>query len=479
MNENLVVFELQAKLCQVLAHPLRLRIINILKDGVKPVNEIVSIVVFLMAANLFVSALAQEPSSAISGRDKIAKTLRLRFEKGAVFRVNELVVAEFTNPAGEKTVNREECQFTWTVKDVSADGIAHIVVKFDRVKWNLERPVFDFDSRVDNGTTEPREPVALRALAFKARTLANVEFIAKVNRRGGVVQLLGGQSVEQPIRYTPGDWPALPVQSVTVGDSWIVDSLKLAGGVTGTASYRVESLKQADDHQILTLVGESKWNVADNAFPGKAKMLPVESTSQFDADEGRFINEKTNGEIQAELDTGQITKAKTETERSINVKEENVESVKHKGDNLIIFKDGKQTHVMIAGKEQVVDQSLKDDVRKLLRIEFFNLWDDNGDEIPSIDELSGSTNRFTANERIYIHFSIFGLPNSKLRFEMLDQAGTTVISNSIPIKGPAAMAFRQVGPADAGVYFFVFYLDDKHVLRVPVQVFGSEEVAKE
>ncbi len=44
MNENFVVFELQAKLCQVLAHPLRLRIINTLKDGIKPVNEIVSIV---------------------------------------------------------------------------------------------------------------------------------------------------------------------------------------------------------------------------------------------------------------------------------------------------------------------------------------------------------------------------------------------------------------------------------------------------
>ena len=44
MNENIIVFELQAKLCQVLAHPIRLRIINILKDGIKPVNEIVSIV---------------------------------------------------------------------------------------------------------------------------------------------------------------------------------------------------------------------------------------------------------------------------------------------------------------------------------------------------------------------------------------------------------------------------------------------------
>lgn len=44
MNENVVVFELQAKLCQALAHPIRLRIINTLKDGVKPVNEIVSVV---------------------------------------------------------------------------------------------------------------------------------------------------------------------------------------------------------------------------------------------------------------------------------------------------------------------------------------------------------------------------------------------------------------------------------------------------
>lgn len=45
MSENAIVFELQAKLCQVLAHPIRLRIINTLKDGgVKPVNEIVSLV---------------------------------------------------------------------------------------------------------------------------------------------------------------------------------------------------------------------------------------------------------------------------------------------------------------------------------------------------------------------------------------------------------------------------------------------------
>lgn len=45
MSENAIVFELQAKLCQVFAHPIRLRIINTLKDGgVKPVNEIVSLV---------------------------------------------------------------------------------------------------------------------------------------------------------------------------------------------------------------------------------------------------------------------------------------------------------------------------------------------------------------------------------------------------------------------------------------------------
>lgn len=44
MNENLVVFELQSQMCRALGHPLRLRIINMLKDGDrKPVNEIVSI----------------------------------------------------------------------------------------------------------------------------------------------------------------------------------------------------------------------------------------------------------------------------------------------------------------------------------------------------------------------------------------------------------------------------------------------------
>lgn len=44
MEQNIIIFELQAQMCRVLGHPLRLRIINTLKDGErKPVNEMVAI----------------------------------------------------------------------------------------------------------------------------------------------------------------------------------------------------------------------------------------------------------------------------------------------------------------------------------------------------------------------------------------------------------------------------------------------------
>lgn len=40
MSENPIIFELQAKLCQTLAQPVRLRIINLLKDGPQCVTSI-------------------------------------------------------------------------------------------------------------------------------------------------------------------------------------------------------------------------------------------------------------------------------------------------------------------------------------------------------------------------------------------------------------------------------------------------------
>lgn len=44
MEHNEFVFHLQAKLCQVLGHAARLRIVNLLKDGALPVHAIVEVV---------------------------------------------------------------------------------------------------------------------------------------------------------------------------------------------------------------------------------------------------------------------------------------------------------------------------------------------------------------------------------------------------------------------------------------------------
>jgi len=40
MSENLIIFDLQAKLCQTLGQTVRLRIINLLKDGPQCVTSI-------------------------------------------------------------------------------------------------------------------------------------------------------------------------------------------------------------------------------------------------------------------------------------------------------------------------------------------------------------------------------------------------------------------------------------------------------
>ncbi len=42
MEQDIVVFEMQAQLCQVLGHTVRLRIVNALKEGPKCVNELVT-----------------------------------------------------------------------------------------------------------------------------------------------------------------------------------------------------------------------------------------------------------------------------------------------------------------------------------------------------------------------------------------------------------------------------------------------------
>ncbi len=44
MSENPIIFELQAKLCQTLGQPVRLRIINLLKDGPQCVTSIAEMI---------------------------------------------------------------------------------------------------------------------------------------------------------------------------------------------------------------------------------------------------------------------------------------------------------------------------------------------------------------------------------------------------------------------------------------------------
>jgi len=42
MDQNIIIFDMQAQLCKVLGHAIRLRIVNSLKEGPKCVNELVA-----------------------------------------------------------------------------------------------------------------------------------------------------------------------------------------------------------------------------------------------------------------------------------------------------------------------------------------------------------------------------------------------------------------------------------------------------
>ncbi|KAF0108113.1 MAG: ArsR family transcriptional regulator [Anaerolineaceae bacterium] len=42
MEQDLIIFEMQAQLCQVLGHAIRLRIVHTLKEGPQCVNELVA-----------------------------------------------------------------------------------------------------------------------------------------------------------------------------------------------------------------------------------------------------------------------------------------------------------------------------------------------------------------------------------------------------------------------------------------------------
>ena len=44
MNQELMIFEMQARLCQSLGHSIRLRIIHTLKQGPKSVNDLAALV---------------------------------------------------------------------------------------------------------------------------------------------------------------------------------------------------------------------------------------------------------------------------------------------------------------------------------------------------------------------------------------------------------------------------------------------------
>ena len=393
-----------------------------------------------------------------------------KFSKGQVFR-NSLQIDESieTHIAGGQTVDVPKQRATrifdyrWRVEDVDQDGTATIHVTFDRVRINSEYQRFEFDSGRDSPLASNalgREP-----LLYSQRGIKHSHFVIKVDPRGGVLDVWGAHSVPDFMQFTPGDLPPLPRRAVKIGETW---QTAMDGRVDSDAPMgqcRITEVLNEEGQRVVRIEGGRTMRPPD-ALPGVP--FQIETKSRFDLKHGRFLDERFVSIARVRNPGGHEFTITISASRQLEIiKQPSVTSAKT-GEYLFVIEDDSPRAVVVGG---VRKQPPTGPINKLMSIQFFRHWiDANHDNAPDLDELEGISTRFLKGESARFAIYFLGLEDASVRFELVDSQGRMLLKNSIPIKGADAYAFREMPDLAAGVYFCEFFVDDQHLVRVPIQV---------
>ena len=403
--------------------------------------------------------------------------LRWHFETGDLFRWQTTTHETVTDDQGKQYRNVRVYDYTWFVKSVDALGGAIIEVTFDRIQHRSQWPNFAFDTREDDAAMGIAGDSAAIRLVYKLRATKASQMTIAVTSRGAVASdLVGGEYVPGSFAYTPGDLPALPESVVRVGEQWSAKTETGAGEseLRGRSAYRVTRTEHAD-HLICHLEGVNRTLESSDVF-APLSTLEVTSVSRFNAGLGHFESESAMSQFQVEVDTGKTVSVRLNSERRLLQRVKRGKTPERSG--LFLFGlDGKSPKPLVLNGVTVAQLSdLPGGPRKLLLLEFYHQWrdkDQNGK--PGPGELSGIKTRFAADERVQFIADTKGLKNKELFFVVVSGDGKPLFRNDIAIKGNDWFATRKLPELEPGIYFIEFFLSDRYLIRVPVQVYAKHK----
>lgn len=414
------------------------------------------------------------PASSLASASEL---LRWKFRVGDVIQVQQHMVETFTDSNDQPHRNTHDYHYLWTITNVAPDGIATIDVKPTLIRIDLEFPPVAFDSERDDPTVETYKDLAFRPWIYQARSMANAAFTFKVNPEGGVESTWGALPHLDTIpvhRFMTGDMPPLPGRSVSPGKSWNVDVgiSALGSNTTGRATYRFADTKVINGRHACRIEGKVRWQKAEGPL-GSAILDPTVSVSHFDAEAGRFLDEEltSGGRLKtASGESGILQQRVSRRLRSVTTPSRE----SHKSAEYAFAFEGDMVHYMlIAGEQQ--ETKAPSSVGSTMVLVFYHDWNDvNQNKVPDPTELSDLTSKFTEEEGIRFVVYTVGMQDADVRAEVSDSNGMTIAAVPVRIvRGPASLAVRHLTDMQAGIYFLEWYVNDKFLIRIPVQIHSS------
>ncbi len=408
--------------------------------------------------------------------------LRWKFEPGEVIKVEQKLQTKY------ETLNQEmlqEYKYCWIVREVDESGLAKLSLVFQDVNVTEGEKEKAFRAASERNTDDFNKPERRSPLIYEARTLFNSEVELVVTPNGGTGVVNGAASLPNIRMFTPGDLPALPENSVAIGESWrfpvAIDA------VSGEATCTISSVEEVKGHRIAKIECNVLWGQMSKQYQqvAQVKIEPSKIISRFDIDSGKFIEEENGMKMRLMEPQGRGT-PKSQPEKiveSISIDQERhlaelsttPYAKSMSGEYMFAFANGQFMTLVSAGLKMRKQSDPQITTSEMLTINFFHDWEDSdGDKSLAEWELKEVNRRFTTDEDVRFLITAVGMEKRKMRFDLLNAFGEELHSGAIPIKaGPGYLAVREMRLPE-GIYFFEFFIDGKFEVRVPVHVIAGK-----
>ena len=397
--------------------------------------------------------------------------LRWKFAPGDVIRAEMRVNETVVDDENKEYQTERIYDYRWTVNSVEPDGTATITVSFDRFRFHSEWFSFDYDSLLDDATVGTTNKAKRYAMLYQFRALVASQFVIQVTPCGAIQQIVAAESVVGPMQFTPGDLPSLPEKPVKVGDSWTVGIEATADYIQskGQAAYELSRLQRSDDKFLCGITGTSRFS-EHTGLPPNSEMGTVESQSRFDPQAGMFVDEKLTSKLRSEVAPGKIVSVRVDTTRRFFPEENQIVETVKSGEYLFVFVGENAKPIILAG---VPVGFHKEPVSEALHLNFYHTWTDTDEDgLPLPEELSDISTRFAAGEPVNFALLTVGLQDVEFYFDVVGIQGRNG-KHVIPIRDENWFAIRTIPELEPGVYFFEFFMNGRHLVRVPVQISPS------